>query len=270
MRLTDLADGTIDALRSAGAYLSDFATPSIRLGVTGLARAGKTVFITALIRNLTHGGRLPFFDAYAEGRILRAYLQPQPDDDVPRFDYESHLAALLSDPPRWPESTRRISELRLTLEYQSKEPAEARGVDRPAPYRHRRLSRRVAARSRPARPELRRVVPRVDRACVCTSTVSRQRGVAAISCDARSGSTAGRAGCPGSSARVHRLSRRRARSRAGAFDAWPGALLAAGRSRRITAPDVRAPRYAGGLQSTARLVGGHDGAALRELQNARR
>lgn len=120
MRLTDLADGTIDALRSAGAYLSDLATPSIRLGVTGLARAGKTVFITALIRNLTHGGRLPFFDAYAEGRILRAYLQPQPDDDVPRFDYEAHLAALLSDPPRWPESTRRISELRLTLEYRPK------------------------------------------------------------------------------------------------------------------------------------------------------
>jgi len=120
LRLTDLADGTIDALRSAGAYLSDLATPSIRLGVTGLARAGKTVFITALIRNLTHGGRLPFFDAYAEGRILRAYLQPQPDDDVPRFDYEAHLEALLSAPPRWPESTRRISELRLTIEYRPK------------------------------------------------------------------------------------------------------------------------------------------------------
>jgi len=117
LRLTDLADGTLDALRSAGAYLSDLATPSIRLGVTGLARAGKTVFITALIRNLTVGGRLPFFDAYAEGRIVRAYLQPQPDDDVPRFDYEAHLSALMDDPPRWPESTRRISELRVTVEY---------------------------------------------------------------------------------------------------------------------------------------------------------
>ncbi|HEX7075939.1 MAG TPA: YcjX family protein [Hyphomicrobiaceae bacterium] len=117
MRLSDLADGTLDALRNAGEYLADLATPSIRLGVTGLARAGKTVFITALIRNLTDGGRLPFFDAYAEGRILRAYLQPQPDDDVPRFDYEAHLAAILGDPPRWPESTRHISELRVTVEY---------------------------------------------------------------------------------------------------------------------------------------------------------
>ena len=120
MRLTDLADGTLDALRSASAYLSDLATPSIRLGETWRARAGKTVVITALIRNLTHGGRLPFFDAYAEGRILRAYLQPQPDDEIPRFDYEAHLAALLSDPSRWPEGTRRISELRITLEYRPK------------------------------------------------------------------------------------------------------------------------------------------------------
>ncbi|MCL4768180.1 MAG: YcjX family protein [Hyphomicrobiaceae bacterium] len=119
LRLTDLADGVLDALRSAGAYLSDLATPSIRLGVTGLARSGKTVFITALIRNLTAGGRLPFFDAHAEGRILRAYLQPQPDDDVPRFDYEAHLAALMGEPPRWPESTRRISELRVTVEYRA-------------------------------------------------------------------------------------------------------------------------------------------------------
>lgn len=92
-------------------------TPTVRLGVTGLARAGKTVFITALVRNLLTGGRLPFFLPQAEGRILRAYLEPQPDDDVPRFAYEDHLASLARDPPDWPESTRRISELRVTVEY---------------------------------------------------------------------------------------------------------------------------------------------------------
>jgi uncharacterized protein len=37
---------------------------------------------------------------------------------VPRFDVESHLKALL-DERRWPESTRRISELRLVLEFAS-------------------------------------------------------------------------------------------------------------------------------------------------------
>ena len=63
------------------------------------------------------GGRLPFFSAMAEGRIARAYLEPQPDDAVPRFAYEEHLAELARDPPQWPESTRRISQLRLTVEY---------------------------------------------------------------------------------------------------------------------------------------------------------
>lgn len=50
---------------------------------------------------------------------MRAWLEPQPDLDVPRFAYESHLAALASDPPEWPDSTRRISELRVTIEYRS-------------------------------------------------------------------------------------------------------------------------------------------------------
>ena len=108
-----------DFLKDAQARLSDYLTPSVRLGVTGLSRAGKTVFITALVRNLVSGGRLPFFAADAEHRIVRAYLEPQPDDSIPRFDYEAHLADLLSTPPRWPESTKRISELRVTIEYRS-------------------------------------------------------------------------------------------------------------------------------------------------------
>ncbi len=81
-----------DAWSSAGAFVSDLFTPTLRLGVTGLARSGKTVFITALIRNLVSGGRLPFFAPYAEGRILSCHLEPQPDDEIPRFDYEAHIA----------------------------------------------------------------------------------------------------------------------------------------------------------------------------------
>src|SRR5262245_14347927 len=92
-------------------------TPRLRLGVTGLARSGKTVFITALVRSLVAGGRLPFFAAMADGRVARAYLEPQPDDAIPRFAYEEHLAALAEDPPQWPESTKRISQLRVTIEY---------------------------------------------------------------------------------------------------------------------------------------------------------
>ena len=110
---------TFDVLKDAQARLGNFLTPSIRLGVTGLSRAGKTVFITALVRNLVSGGRLPFFAPDADGRIVRAYLEPQPDDSIPRFNYEAHLDELLGDPPTWPDSTRRISELRITIEYRS-------------------------------------------------------------------------------------------------------------------------------------------------------
>jgi uncharacterized protein len=117
--LSDLDDTTRQAFHRAGLYITDMMTPTLRLGVTGLSRAGKTVFITALIRNLVEGGRLPFFFPEAEGRIERAYLEPQPDDQVPRFDYESHLETLGADPPEWPESTRRLSQLRITIEYRS-------------------------------------------------------------------------------------------------------------------------------------------------------
>ena len=84
--------------------LTDYFTGTgLRLGVTGLSRAGKTVFITALVQNLTRAaaaaaeGRraLPVFRVHAEGRLTRARLEPQPDDAVPRFAYEEHLALSL-------------------------------------------------------------------------------------------------------------------------------------------------------------------------------
>jgi predicted YcjX-like family ATPase len=54
----------------------------------------------------------------ASGRIARARLAPQPDDTIPRFAYEAHLAQLLKE-RHWPDSTRQISELRLVIDYQS-------------------------------------------------------------------------------------------------------------------------------------------------------
>jgi hypothetical protein len=99
----------------AEAVAAPFQDPVIRLGVTGLSRAGKTVFITSLVANLMDRGRMPQLRAAADGRILAAWLQPQPDDTVARFAYEEHLAALTAPEPRWPEGTRRVSELRLSL-----------------------------------------------------------------------------------------------------------------------------------------------------------
>jgi predicted YcjX-like family ATPase len=95
-----------------------FADPAIRLGVTGLSRAGKTVFITALVANLMDRGRMPQLRAAASGAIRSAWLQPQPDDTIARFDFESHMARLTSAEPSWPEGTRAVSELRLSLRVQ--------------------------------------------------------------------------------------------------------------------------------------------------------
>jgi len=96
----------------------------VRLGVTGLSRAGKTVFITALVRHLTafplvsgQKNLLPVFRVAAEGRIFGGRLEPQPDDQIARFAYEDHLAALTGDDRHWPQSTKRISELRLRLDF---------------------------------------------------------------------------------------------------------------------------------------------------------
>src|SRR6478672_11073326 len=104
-------------------YGEHFFNPTVRLGVTGLSRAGKTVFITALIHGLTRGGRFPVFEAYASGRIARAHLEPQPDDAVPRFDYENHVRTLVME-RRWPSSTTDISELRLVIDYQRQNGAD--------------------------------------------------------------------------------------------------------------------------------------------------
>ena len=106
-------------VESVGSAISEtFFEPVIRLGVTGLSRAGKTVFITSLVANLLDRGRMPGLQAAGSGRIQAAFLQPQPDDTVPRFDYETHLAALTGRNPHWPESTRAVSELRLSLRVQ--------------------------------------------------------------------------------------------------------------------------------------------------------
>lgn len=94
-------------------------TPTLRLGVTGLSRSGKTIFITALVHALLTGGRLPGFAAMSEGRFIGARLAEYPDAAIPRFAYEQHLEALTGRSPIWPESTKRISQLRLVLKFQS-------------------------------------------------------------------------------------------------------------------------------------------------------
>jgi predicted YcjX-like family ATPase len=117
---TRLADEVGIALANLADAAAGAFTPTLRLGVTGLSRAGKTVFITALVHSLLTGGRLPAFAAAAEGRLIGGRLAEYPEATIPRFAYEQHLDALTGKNPHWPESTRRISQLRVTLKFQSR------------------------------------------------------------------------------------------------------------------------------------------------------
>ncbi len=122
--LTDL----FSEIRNGGANVAELMSRGrgLRLGVTGLSRAGKTVFITALaqqLANLAHAGAegrrnpLPVFRVAAERRVISGRLEPQPDDAVARFAFEDHVAALAGPDRQWPQSTRQISELRLRLDF---------------------------------------------------------------------------------------------------------------------------------------------------------
>ena len=96
----ELADSIARQVDNLTGTVSEaFMEPVIRVGVTGLARAGKTVFITSLVANLLNRGRMGGMAVEAQGRIEAAYLQPQPDDTVPRFQFEEHLSALTGGNP---------------------------------------------------------------------------------------------------------------------------------------------------------------------------
>lgn len=111
---TNRAQRLIDGAEDRAARLFE---SNLRLGVTGLRRSGKTVFVTALVDALLKGGRLPFLACAAEGRLIGARLRPQPDQNVPRFNYENHLKTLHGVPPAWPEPTQGVGQIRVALRY---------------------------------------------------------------------------------------------------------------------------------------------------------
>jgi predicted YcjX-like family ATPase len=95
----------------------------VTLAVTGLSRSGKTAFITSLVNQLINegnGAKLSFFDPVHHGNFIAAKRVPQKHFHVPRFDYDSAISALTSEPAKWPEPTNGISELRLAIRYQPK------------------------------------------------------------------------------------------------------------------------------------------------------
>ncbi len=94
---------------------------TIRLAVTGLSRAGKTVFITSLIHNLLavargHRGALPRLDdAGIAERLTAARVVPPAIEAVARFPYAENLAAMAAAEPHWPPTTADIAQISLQL-----------------------------------------------------------------------------------------------------------------------------------------------------------
>jgi predicted YcjX-like family ATPase len=105
--------------RQAEALAREGLARTVRVGVTGLARSGKTVFTTALIHNLmlaqSRPELMPFLPVVERGRILAARLE------APRrrrpFPFDRALGLLTRAEPVWPPQTQDITELRLAIDY---------------------------------------------------------------------------------------------------------------------------------------------------------
>ncbi len=91
---------------------------TVRIGVTGLARAGKTSFLTSLGANLLAlGAGVPCLPALQVPMLQGVRLAPAGASEMPRFDLGRHLAALAADPPAWPARTDSVGMLALELTF---------------------------------------------------------------------------------------------------------------------------------------------------------
>jgi predicted YcjX-like family ATPase len=92
------------------------------LAVTGLSRAGKTVFITSLIHNLLSSvhnpNRMPLLKVAGDGRLRSASIEDVKAGVLPRFPYGANIEIMAETPSRWPERTVDISEIGIAIRYQ--------------------------------------------------------------------------------------------------------------------------------------------------------
>jgi predicted YcjX-like family ATPase len=118
-RLRDLAGGSLDAIGAALSEVPRYLNhDSHRIAVTGLQRAGKTVFVTSLAHALLHAANasqeaFPFFPW--RGQVLDVTVGDIPG--IPRFPYRERLDHLLAETSKWPERTTGLSGLRVRIHY---------------------------------------------------------------------------------------------------------------------------------------------------------
>jgi predicted YcjX-like family ATPase len=94
---------------------------TVSLAVTGLSRAGKTVFITSLAHNLLSAMhrpyRMPLLRVVGEGRLIAARLAQAGAGPLPRFPYQGNVERMAATPADWPTRTRDISEVEIEIRY---------------------------------------------------------------------------------------------------------------------------------------------------------
>ena len=99
----------------------------IRLAVTGLSRAGKTVFTTSLIHFLRHLRHEAHGSLLGIESVEGVEVQGSPSLDAPLFPYQTVIDKLGGIRPQWPESTRSVSEIRLAIRYRPRQTLLRRG-----------------------------------------------------------------------------------------------------------------------------------------------
>src|SRR5205807_9930089 len=104
------------------ATAADFVQGStVSLAVTGLSRAGKTVFITSLAHNLLSAMhqpyRMPLLRVVGDGRLIAARLAQASAGPLPRFPYQGNVERMAATPADWPTRTRDISEVEVEIRF---------------------------------------------------------------------------------------------------------------------------------------------------------
>ena len=102
--------------------LAEFVKGStVSLAVTGLSRAGKTVFITSLVHNLLSAlhqpHRMPLLNVVGDGRLVAARLAAENPGRLPRFPYEQNIEHMAASPADWPGRTTDISEIEIEIRF---------------------------------------------------------------------------------------------------------------------------------------------------------
>src|ERR1700730_15515791 len=94
---------------------------TVNIAVTGLTRAGKTVFFTSLIHNLLSAiydpELMPLLGVASERRLVSAKIAGAKASRLPRFPYQRNIEKMPASPPVWPQGTTDISEIEIDIRF---------------------------------------------------------------------------------------------------------------------------------------------------------